>query len=402
MLSFVYKAKDASAKSITGRISANNQDEALDELNRQGLVPVSIEEEAAAGVLVKNIRERRVRHKELLLFTKQLAGLIRSGVVLLKALEVIAAQTTNIYFAKMINDIAMGVKTGRSFSACLSDYPTVFSSLYVSMIKAGEEMGHLREVLSDIADFLKRQDEMALKVRSALVYPCVMLVVGMVTVFVILTFVLPKIAVIFTGTGEQMPWPTRVVMAASHYLRIFSIPIIAVAAGGFVLFNRWRKSPGGKITLGFFGLGIPFIKDLLLKTDMARFARTLYLLLDSSLPLTRSIEVATATINNPQLRADVYLCAQGLTAGENLGACLKRSVFMPVIFVQMLSIAEESGELNDALKDIADSCETEVNESLKTMASLIEPLMILAVGLIVGFIVFAMLMPIFSMDVLAR
>ena len=402
MLSFVYKAKDTAARSVTGRISANNQDEALELLNRQGLVPVSIEEETTAGVLVKNIRERRVRSKELFIFTKQLAGLIKSGVTLLKALEVIAAQTSNAYFSKIINEIALGVRTGRSFSVCLGDYPAIFSPLYISMIRAGEEMGHLREVLSDISDFLRRQDEMSLKIRSALIYPCVMLAVGMATVFIILTFVLPKIAVIFSGTGEQMPWPTRIVMWASHYLRLFSIPVILMAGGCVIFVNRWRKSSNGRITIGFWGLGTPILKDLILKADMARFSRTMYLLLDSGLTLSRSIEVATATINNPQLRADVFLCAQGLSAGENFGSCLKRSVFIPVLFVQMLSIAEESGELTDALKDIADSCEMEVNETLKSMTSLLEPLMILAVGLVVGFIVFAMLMPIFSMDILAQ
>ncbi|MBI4309316.1 MAG: type II secretion system F family protein [Candidatus Omnitrophica bacterium] len=402
MPSYLYKAKDASAQTISGRIAAQNQDEALEMVHSQGLVPIFIEEETARGVLVSEIRERRVKSKELYLFTKQLSGLIKSGVALLKGLEVIGAQTRNMYFARAISDIAVGVKTGRSFSACLGDYPAVFSPLYVAMIRVGEEMGHLREVLADLAVFQKRQEEMSSKVSGALVYPVVMLLVGGSTIFFILTFVMPKISAIFAGTGERLPWPTVTVMAVSHFLKLFWAPIVMAAAVAGVTFNRWRVTPQGKIVIGQWLLGVPFVRDLVLKADLARFARTMHLLLDSGLTLMRAIEVAAPTIDNPQLKADIFLCAERLSGGENLGGCLKRSALVPEVFVQILTVAEESGTLDDALKDIAESCEADVNEAVKTMTTLLEPFMILAVGLVVGFIVFAMLLPIFSMDIMAR
>ena len=402
MISYFYKAKNSSAVTVTGKISASNQEEALEAIHRQGLVPISIEEEALQGGLVSDIRERRIKSKEIYVFTKQLAGLIKSGVALLKALQVIAKQSRNPYFAKILSDIVVNVKAGRAFSACLSDYPTIFSSLYVSMIRAGEEIGHLREVLADIAEFQKRQEEMNSKVKGALVYPLVMLFLGSATIFFILTFVMPKITAIFVGTGEKLPWPTVLVMSASHFLRLFWLPLISVFAIGIAAFNRWRNTQTGKIVLGFWILRLPFIGDLVLKADLARFTRTMYLLLDSGLTLVRSMEISAPTIINPQLRADILICSEGINAGEAFGNCLKKSLFFPEVFTQVLAVAEESGALDDALKDIAETCESEVNEAVKTMATILEPMMILAVGMVVAFIVFAMLLPIFSMDIMAR
>lgn len=402
MSSYLYKAKNTAAQTITGRINASNQDEALEAITQQGLVPVSIEEETAQGVLVSQIRERRVKSKEMYLFTKQLASLIKSGVTLLKTLELLSVQTRNPYFSKIVTDITFGVKTGRSLSSCLTDYPGVFSPMYVSMVRVGEELGQLRQVLNDIADFQKRQEEIASKVGGALVYPLVMLGVGAVTVVFILAFVMPKITVIFSGSGQALPWPTVVVMSVSHFLKAYWMIFAAAAAAGIFAFNRWRVSAAGKIAMGALGLKLPIVRDLVLKTDLARFSRSMHLLLDSGLPLVRAIEVAAPTMHNPQLKADIFACAEGLSAGDSLGICLQRAVYIPPLFVQILSVAEESGALTDALKDIAESCETDVNETIKVLMTLLEPAMILGVGLVVGFIVFAMLLPIFAMDIMAR
>ena len=402
MSSYVYKAKNNFAQTITGRIDASNQDEALETIYRQGLVPVSIEEETTQGVLVSEIRTRKIRGKELYAFTKQLAGLIKSGVALLKALEVISQNTRNPYLAKIIGDIAAGVKTGRAFSSCLGDYPSIFSNFTVAMVRVGEEMGHLREVLADLAEFQKRQEEMSAKVQGALVYPMVMLAVGAMTVFFILTFVMPKISGIFGGVGQALPWPTRVVMAVSHFFQLFWVPLMLAVTALGIACSQWQKSPKGRAAIGRILLSIPFVRDLVLKADVARFCRSMHLLLESGLPLVRSIEVSAPTIHNPQLKKDLFLCAEALNAGESLGNSLRQSALFPEIFAQTLTIAEESGSLNEVLKDIAESCEADVNETVKTLTTLLEPLMILGVGLVVGFIVFAMLLPIFSMDLMAQ
>lgn len=401
MPSYFYKAKKSSAETVTGRLDAQNYDEALDAIQQLGLVPVSLEE-VSQGVLVSNIRPRKIKSKEIYQFTKQLGGLVKSGVSLLKALEVIGSQTKNVYFAKVLGDIAIAVKSGRSFSTALGAYPAVFSPLYIAMVQAGEEIGHLRDVLLDVAEFQKRQQELFSKVTGAMVYPFVMLAVGIVTVFFILTFVLPKIAVMYIGTDQTLPLPTIIIMRISGFLKHFWIPIVLIVSGVVLAFNRWRKAPQAQIIIGRWLLAIPVIRDLVLKSDFARFTRTTHLLLNSGLTLVRSMEVGIPTVSNPQLREDISHCVSKLKAGESLGTCLNESLFVPDMMRQMLAVAEESGSLQESLKDIAESYEADITESIRIATTLLEPFMILTVGLVVGFIVFAMLMPIFSMDILAH
>jgi type II secretory pathway component PulF len=398
---YFYKAKKSSAETVTGRLDAQNQDEALHIIHQLGLVPVSLEE-LAQGMLVKDIRPRRIQLKEVYQFTKQLGGLVKSGVPLLKALEVISVQTRKVYLAKIISDLALAVKSGRSFSLALSDYPEIFSSLYVAMVQAGEEIGQLRDVLLDVAEFQKKQQEFLSKVTGAMVYPVIMLLVGMATVFFILTFVLPKIAVIYTDTAQILPLPTLIVMKISKFFQIFWLPIVIGISVVMVIINKWTKTLSAKVIIGQWSLKVPFLRDFVLKTDLSRFTRTTHLLINSGLTLVRSMEVAIPTVINPQLREDLVRCITSLKSGESLGESLNRSLLVPDMIQQMLSVAEESGSLQESLRDIAESYESDINESIRFVTTLLEPIMILTIGSIVGFVVFAMLMPIFSMDLLAN
>jgi len=402
MPSYIYKAKKDAVNAISGQVSAQNQEDALELINQLGLIPVSIEESNAEGVLYSNIREVTIKDKELYLFSKQLANLLKSGVTLLKALEVLSEQTKTIYFSRVLGDISIGVKSGRSFSTCLEDYPAIFSPLFVAMVRAGEEMGKLRQMLNSVADFLKAQEEFSSKVRSACVYPAFMLLIGVATVIFILTFVMPKMAVIFMDAGQALPWPTRVVMGTSHFCKAYGTWAAVFAAMGLLAFNRWRLSSHGSVLTGQLLLNLPFARDLVLKVDLARFTRTMSLLLESGLSIIRSIEVAVPTMNNPQLKMDLLVCVENLAAGENLGHSLSNSKLVPLMMVQLITVGEESGSLQESLKDIAESYEADINETTKLITTVLEPVMILAVGLVVGFIVFAMLLPIFSMDIMAR
>ena len=292
-----------------------------------GLIPVSIEESNAEGVLFSNIREAKIGTKELYLFSKQLSTLLKSGVTLLKGLEVLAQQTKSIYFSKVLDDISFGVKSGKSFSACLEDYPVIFSSLFVAMVRAGEEMGKLRQMLNSVADYLKAQGEFASKVRSAMVYPVFMLFVGVSTVIFILTFVMPKLSVIFTDAGQSLPLPTRFVMGISHSLRSYGVGGVILAAMAYFAFRKFQTTTRGSIIIGQFLLNLPIIRGIVLKVDLARFTRTMSLLLEGGLTIIRSIEVAIPTMHNPQLKMDLLVCNQNLSARENLGTSLAKIKF---------------------------------------------------------------------------
>jgi len=402
MPSYIYKAKKDSINAISGQISAQNEDDALEMIHQLGLIPVSIEESNAEGVLISDIHEAKVKTKELYLFSKQLANLLKSGVTLLKALEVLAQQTKSVYFSRVLDDISIGVKSGRSFSACLSDYGIIFSPLFVAMVRAGEEMGSLRQMLSSVADFLKAQEEFSSKVRSAMVYPVFMLVIGVCTVIFILTFVMPKMSIIFTDAGQNLPLPTRIVMAISHFFKIYGMGAFLFMAALVLIFNRWRTSTQGSVLIGKFLLNLPMLRGFILKVDLARFTRTMSLLLGSGLSIMRAIEMAVPTVHNPQLKMDLFYSIQNLAAGENLGACLSKSNLIPSMMVQLIRVGEESGNLQESLRDIAESYEADINETTKLITTVLEPMMILIVGSVVGLIVFAMLLPIFSMDIMAH
>jgi type II secretory pathway component PulF len=323
-------------------------------------------------------------------------------VTLLKALEVLSEQTKSRYFSRVLVDISIGVKSGRSFSDCLLDYPVIFSSLFIAMVRAGEEMGSLRQMLSSVADFLKAQEEFTAKVRSALVYPVFMLVIGVLTVIFILTFVMPKMSVIFMDAGQNLPLPTRIVMNISHFFKVYGMGAGIIAVMVSLAFSRWRATFQGSILIGQFLLNLPFARSFVLKVDLARFTRTLSLLLASGLPIMRAIEMAVPTMHNPQLKMDLLVCVQQLAGGENLGTCLAKSSLIPPMMVQLITVGEESGSLQESLKDIAESYEADINETTKLITTILEPVMILAVGAVVGLIVFAMLLPIFSMDIMAH
>jgi type II secretory pathway component PulF len=402
MPSYIYKAKRDAINAITGQISAQNEEDALEIIHQLGLIPVSIEESNADGVLVSNIQEVKIKTKELYLFSKQLANLLKSGVTLLKGLEVLSEQTKSVYFSRVLGEVSIGVKSGRSFSACLSDYPVIFMPLFVAMVRAGEEMGRLRQMLNSVADFLHDQEEFSSKVRSAMVYPVFMMVIGVATVIFILTFVMPKMSVIFMDAGQVLPWPTRVVMSISHFFKSYGLGAAVVAAISLLIFNRWRLTTRGSIITGQFLLNLPWVRGFVLKVDLARFTRTMSLLLESGLTIIRSIEMAIPTMHNPQLKMDLLLSVQSLAGGENLGQCLAKSNLIPPMMVQLIKVGEESGSLQESLKDIAESYEADISETTKLITTVLEPMMILMVGGVVGFIVFAMLLPIFSMDIMAH
>ena len=402
MPTFIYKAKKDAANTVNGQINAANAEEAVDMIHQLGLVPVSVLPIGEEGDLISDIKPAVVKAKAVAVFSRQLSGLLKSGVPLLKSLEVIAAQTKERYLASVINEMAIGVKSGRPFSQCLAEYPHVFEPLYIAMIRAGEEIGQLKHMLLNMAEYLHKQEEFSTKVRHAAVYPAVMLMVGISTVIFILTFVMPKVTVIFLNASQQLPWPTQVVMTLSHALKYTGLPLLFLMAIAAIVFNRWRRTATGRMVLVQVMIKVPLLKDFILKADLARFTRTLQLLLESGLPIIRAIETAVPTIRHPLLRSQLLIAAQQINGGESLGNALATVTLFEPLMVGQIAVAEESGNLSEALGDLAQMYENDVDVTTKSMTVLMEPVMIVVVGAIVGFMVFAMLMPIFSMDIMAR
>jgi len=401
MTTFVYKAKKNTAETVTGKIQALNQDEAIDIIHQLGLHPVAVEPQTKEDPLVLKHKTKKVSTKALFIFSRQLANLLKSGVTLLRALLIIEEQISNRFFRKVIYQIALGVKNGNSLSECLTEYPAIFSTLYIALVHAGEESGNLQEMLLKVSDYQRKQEDIRSKVKMALAYPCLMTFVGIATIYFILTFVLPKMMGLFENIGESLPIPTLVLIQISQILRngwlgtVFGILL-------FIFFGKqFIKSQKGRFVSSRFLLNLPLFGDLIRKTELGRFCRTLLLLLKSGVPILRALDIAIPVLNNVLLKKHMMLCKKDLAVGGTLGESIKLSQEIPTMMGHLIAVGEESGNLNEVLGEIADNYEQETDEKIKIMSTLLEPVMILVIGGIVGFIVFAMLLPIFQIDVLA-
>ena len=400
---FQYRAKKASGETISGQIEAQNQEAAIDLLSQRGLLPIALEEKnTLASSQGGQIKPRKISSKEIYYFSQQLSSLMKAGIPILRALSLISRQLTNPYFKYAIEDIERQIKDGQTLSNCLLNYPKIFNPFYVAMVHTGEESGNLREILERVSRYQKNQEEIASKVRSALAYPLLMAAVGIGTVIFILTFVMPRVTSLFTSVNQELPLPTQILIAISTFMRNAWpwILLTLVALAFFVA--RWRESSVGRAALSRLKLKVPLYGSFILKAELAKFCRALALLLHSGIPLIKGIRIAVPILDNQTIQKELAACEKDLEAGGSLGSSLKKAGYIPEMMTNLLLIGEESGTFEEVLNDIADSYDQETNETIKTLTTLLEPIMILTIGLIIGFIVIAMLLPIFQIDIAAQ
>lgn len=401
MPSFQYKAKRKNAETVVGNIFAGTKEEAVEKVHQLGLIPVSVVSNTPEEVRPADIRWGRVAQKELYLFTRQLTNLTRAGVPILRALDIIGRQQRNAFFRQIIRDLHARIQQGSSLSEALQVYPKVFNGLYVTMIRAGEESGRLKEVASELASYLKRQGELFSKVRTAVTYPVFMLIFGILTVFFILTYALPRITVLYDNLNQALPAPTVIVMQVSSFLINWWYVLLIAAAVLAGVAKKAETSESLQHLINEIKLRMPLFGELFLKLELSRFCRTMELLLASGVPITRALKLSIPLVRQRVIQEELTGCQEDLIAGKSFGQSLQKSSRIPEMFGQLISVGEESGSLTETMGDIAGSYEQDTEESIKHMTTLLEPLMIVLIGGIVGFIIFAMLLPIFQMDIFA-
>ncbi|MGE0269558.1 MAG: type II secretion system F family protein [Candidatus Omnitrophota bacterium] len=404
MNTFDYIAKKDTGETVRGKINAQSQDEAIDLVNQLGFMPVSVVPEPEVGKNKKltQYKSGKVSSKELATFSRQLANLLKSGVSIIKALNILEEQTQNYYFKKVISDLLWNVKNGKSFSESLSKYPRLFSPLYLTMISAGEEGGNLQQMLYNVADYEKRQEEVLRKVKMAMAYPILMSVLGFMTVYFVLTFILPKMEGLFENIGNELPLATTILLVLSDYLSKFWYVFLLAFGMIFIVFRRSYKSEKGRAFFSRMFLNLPMFGGIILKTELSRFSRTIVLLHRGGVSFLRALEISIPILSNDVIKNDLEVCKKDLTSGGSFGEGIKKSKKIPAIMGHMISVGEESGNLDEVLEEIANNYEQETNDQINVMTTLLEPIMILSVGLVIGFIVFAMLMPVFQIDVLTQ
>lgn len=410
MPTYKYRAKKGAKEILEGRIDADSEKAAVEKLSLEGYLPLSLKEEVSAiggkrghPHKITVLAGARVKSSQVTVFSRQLASLLRAGVPILAALNIIKEQSESKHFKSILGEIHDAVKQGMSFSSALAYYPKAFSFLYVAMVHSGEDSGTLAEALLRLADYRRQQEEMFSRLRMALIYPLFMAIVGAATIIFMLLFVMPRLMRIFASLGEQLPLPTRILISISHGVHSvwFLIAIIILAVFMFII-RRQLNTEKGRVSLSLFKLHLPIFGSFTLKAELARFCRTLELLIKNGISILKAIELSIPVLDNEIIKRQIKNSCQQLEQGSSFGGSLKDAKVFPVFMSNLIIVGEESGKLDGALAEIAGSYERDTDEAMRAMASLFEPLMILGMGLIVGFIVVAMLLPMFEMNIMVR
>ncbi|MBF0522512.1 MAG: type II secretion system F family protein [Candidatus Omnitrophica bacterium] len=402
MTQFSYTAKVGPQEIIQGLIDAESQQEAIKTLSNQGCFPLSLKVANLSAQDKGLLRIRKISMAEVALFTNQLAGLLGSGVILLRALNILSSQTVNQHFKSVIDDISDKIKDGKSLSEGFSMYPELFSNLYVAMVHSGEMSGKLDQTLKRLAEFLEKDQEFKSSVRSALIYPAFVFSVGVATVVLLLTFVIPRLVGMFEDMGQALPLPTRILIGVSEFWRQSWPVMLALLVIFFFVFNRWRHTLEGKRDWDRFQLKLPLVGEIILKTEIARLSQTLSLLISSGMEILHSLDISASVVDNEIIKNELKSSREKIRMGASLSTCLIDSKMFPSLVTSVIAVGEETGTVDKSFLRIADEYEARVEKMLKTLTQLLEPVIILVMGVVVGFIVMSMLLPIFQINMIMK
>ncbi|MFC1646227.1 type II secretion system F family protein [Candidatus Omnitrophota bacterium] len=402
MPKFSYRAYTSSKEKKEGVIEAENKTQALAKLDKLSLFPTNITElnKTISDSIIGKIR--RVNSIDAAAFTRQVSNLLDAGLTILAALMLVSRQTWKASLKLVIDRLITDLKEGKTFSVSLAQHPNIFSGLYVSLIRSGETGGFLQEVMRRLADFMDNEEELKVKIRSAMIYPALIAIVGLLTIFILLSFVIPKLVLVFEDFGQILPMPTQILISISSFLSQFWWLIILSIALTFFVINRMSRSSEGKLFFDRLKLKIPVFGALILKRQMERFARILATLLSNGVTIIPSLEIVRDIMENNILKQEVEKMRLEVRDGISLARSMGKSKYFPISIVNIISVGEESGSLEKVLMRISASFEREVDRDLKTFTSLLEPAMILVMGSVVAFIVAAMLLPVFQINFMAR
>ncbi len=405
---YEYTALDRAGKNLNGIIDADSAVAARQKLRGSGLFPVEVKEtsskrkEATPGPVTLSTLFKRVKPAELSATTRQLSILLGAGVTLVAALDVLISQMTNPLLKKIMAQVKESVNEGNSLAFSLSQHPKVFSQIYVNMVRAGEASGSLDLVLDRLAEFSENQQALRGRFKAALAYPVFMSCIGTLILFFLITFVVPNMTSIFEEMHQTLPLPTLALMGISGFLKTFWWVFLLAFLGAVFLARKFINTPRGRHVWDEIKLRTPVVGPIHIKMTMSRFGRTLGSLLKSGVPLLSALQIVRNIVNNTLIADVIDRAVEEIEAGKGLASPLSRSRWFPPIAVQMISVGEQSGEVENMLEKIADIYEKEAESQIMAMTSMLEPVMILFMGLIVAFIVVSVLLPIFEMNQMIR
>jgi type IV pilus assembly protein PilC len=398
-MTFKYKTIDANGGQIAGVIDAINMEVAISALQKRGLTIVSISPEESGSFFEKNITFfERVSNKDVVILSRQMATLFEAQVSALRVFQLLAMQSENPTLRKKLKEVVDDLQAGSTISSALSKHPKVFSPFYINMVKSGEESGKLDQTFMYLADYLDRTYEVTSKVKTALIYPAFVILTFVAVMVLMLTVVIPKISGILKDSGQAIPIYTKIVMGFSDFLINYGIFfLIALIIGGFFLW-RYLMTENGKYSLDSAKINTPFVKNLYSKLYLSRIADNMNTMLLSGIPMVRGLDLTGNVVENVVFKKILDKTVEDVKGGSSVSDAFGKHQEMPGIFVQMVKIGEETGQLGNILKTLAAFYRREVTNSIDSLVSLIEPAMIVLLGLGVAFLLASVLIPIYNIS----
>lgn len=408
MPAFNYIAKDRSGKRVDGTIEAPDRSAALLQIQSLGNTPLSITATGEKSTLTKSAKKRfqfklstgrtsRLKPRAMLLLTRELADLLSSGMTLGRALLTLSRRDSEPEYNAIISRLRDEVVQGSSLSDALKIYPETFPRLYISMVRAGEAGGALSDALTGLCTHYERVQEARSKVISAMIYPLIVLIVGILSVVGLMVFIVPRFAPIFDELGGTMPLPTRILMGISGAMINYGWLILLILAGGVVAAQQYLKTEAGRIWLDRLQLRAPVISKIARANAFAHFARTMETLIRNGVPILRALTIAEETVGNSVIAKEIADARNRVTDGSSIAGPLAAGGVFPPLLTDMLAVGEETGDLPGALSQIARRYDEELDFSIKILTTVLEPVLILGIALIIGFVAISMLMAVFDL-----
>jgi type IV pilus assembly protein PilC len=388
---FEYTARTPTGQEQTGTVDLPSRDDVVAHLRKNRLVLVRIREAKKAR------KGGKVPTRDVVIFTRQFATMINAGLPLVQALDILAKQTDNKVLSGVTKEVVYDVESGHTLADALSKHPNAFTELYKNMVSAGEAGGILDTILLRLATFLEKNDAIVRKVKGAMIYPAVIFSVAGIAIVILLIFVIPVFQTMFAGAGIELPLPTRIVIAMSNILKSYWW---AIGLGGFGSgwgIKRYYATPSGKLVLDRMMLKAPILGDLLRKSAVSRFTRTLGTLIASGVSILDGLEITAKTAGNRVIHDAVMGSRASIAGGETIAGPLEKSGVFPPMVTSMIAVGEATGGLDEMLTKIADFYDDEVDAAVSNLLSLMEPVMIVVLGVVVGGMIVAMYLPIFNM-----
>ncbi len=393
MPTFTYTARNNNGELKSATIDAPSRDDAVAQLRRQRLTIIKVDESKATPRKATGA----ISMRDIVIFTRQFSTMINAGLPLVQALDILARQSENKALSAVVREVVFDVESGNTVADAMRKHPKAFSDLYTNMVAAGEAGGILDTILNRLAVFMEKNDALIRKVKGAMIYPTVIMAVAGLCVVILLWKVIPVFASMFGSVGMELPLPTKVVIGLSSFLQSYWWALIAGAVGGFFLLRQTYRTTAGQLAIDKLLLRVPVLGDVLRKSSVSRFTRTLGTLVSSGVSILDGLEITARTAGNRVVHDAIMDSRASIAGGDTIAGPLQRSQVFPPMVISMIAVGEQTGGLDEMLSKIADFYDDEVDAAVSGLLALLEPIMIVFLGVVVGGMIVAMYLPIFDM-----